>query len=769
MKLGEVTNYNLKSQTILAEGWQDLNEAQRIYVGKWEREVWPLVESINTLFEAELTAKQIDGIFGNAEKVAIDSGDNKTALGKAGAVVGDQAKKLQKQIDDLLKAAQNSGPVKNFDAQFEKLKADLRKKLEGNPMGQKIMTMVDGYADFAKGNPAKAAFVIGAMTSVLAFASGGIVSGAAIGFFLRLANNTLKGDKLSTAVAKGVKGAAIGALAGALGDAMGDAEAADMIPGVDQGDAVTVSSAMDGAEVDTAIETDVDADGGGETPELPSVEEFKTDYIKGMLEKGRFAKYDFTDEMIEKMADNVDINGTYPDDIQGVSFKGNIIKGNIYLNPEEAKAFSEFMDSQPGDGPSKFFSKETDAWLKDNVEGAQGRFDAADAAKAARDAEIAADQVLDSAEVDKMSDADIQARVKEIQNSTNPVTGGKIDPDGNTKLARELRQLKRELSDRMTDNFSGATLDPTGLIQEYTDYLDDTMVEGPVLDKMKALAQKGAVAVGKGMDKAGEKVAGGIAKAGAAVKGAGKQLGNKITKEKLMKTWNKMGKPTDMGSIANILSDAGLSDESIGTVSANTNVPLKPTAKPDAGEEDPKAPTPGGATAKPGATPTDTDAVAKGVDANKDGKDDKTGKVIQMPGTKPADGVAPPKSGIAKGAASATAPAGGSGSKIKVTGMPGQGTGGSAGTTPAKPGATAKPKAGAKATAGATQVDLPTLAKQISDAGLQDVVKGQLSQKGGGSDLGSGMQIDIPTLAQQISDAGMQQQIKQQLTQKQTA
>ena len=80
-----------------------------------------------------------------------------------------------------------------------------------------------------------------------------------------------------------------------------------------------------------------------------------------------------------------------------------------------------------------------------------------------------------------------------------------------------------------------------------------------------------------------------------------------------------------------------------------------------------------------------------------------------------------------------------------------------------------EPKAGAKATAGATQVDLPTLAKQISDAGLQDVVKGQLSQKGGGSDLGSGMQIDIPTLAQQISDAGMQQQIKQQLTQKQTA
>ena len=54
--------------------------------------------------------------------------------------------------------------------------------------------MVDSYGGFAKENP-PAAFVIGAMTSVLAFASGGVVSGAAIGF-LKLASNTPKGDKL---------------------------------------------------------------------------------------------------------------------------------------------------------------------------------------------------------------------------------------------------------------------------------------------------------------------------------------------------------------------------------------------------------------------------------------------------------------------------------------------------------------------------------------------------------------------------------------------
>jgi len=44
MKLQEVTAYNLRSQTILNESWETLTENQRIYVGKWEKELWPLLE-----------------------------------------------------------------------------------------------------------------------------------------------------------------------------------------------------------------------------------------------------------------------------------------------------------------------------------------------------------------------------------------------------------------------------------------------------------------------------------------------------------------------------------------------------------------------------------------------------------------------------------------------------------------------------------------------------------------------------------------------------
>ena len=46
MKLQEVTAYNLKSEAILTESqsWEMLTEQQRIYVGSWEKNVWPLVE-----------------------------------------------------------------------------------------------------------------------------------------------------------------------------------------------------------------------------------------------------------------------------------------------------------------------------------------------------------------------------------------------------------------------------------------------------------------------------------------------------------------------------------------------------------------------------------------------------------------------------------------------------------------------------------------------------------------------------------------------------
>lgn len=222
MKLTEIGIKQYKSASILNESWSVLTEAQQVYVGKWETAVWPLVEAYDRLLEAELTPDQIQNIFANAEKISIEQGTGLTALGKAGKVTSEVASKMQAEIKKLMDAAANSGPVKNMDAQFDKLRVQLASSLKGNPAGQKILQSVDQWKTFAEENPAKSAFIVGAMTSLLAFASGGVLSGAAIGFFLKLANNTIKGDKLSTALAKGAKGAAIGAVAGGIGGLIKD-------------------------------------------------------------------------------------------------------------------------------------------------------------------------------------------------------------------------------------------------------------------------------------------------------------------------------------------------------------------------------------------------------------------------------------------------------------------------------------------------------------------------------------------------------------------
>lgn len=833
MKLGEVTNYNLKSQTILAESWQELTEAQRIYVGRWEKDVWPLVEGMSKLLEADLTPKQIDKIFSDAEQTAIDSGNNKTALGKAGQVVGDQAKKLTDQINKLADAAQQSGPIKNFDAQFEKLKAQLKKKLQGNPAGQKILGIVDGYGGFAKENPAKAAFIIGAMTSVLAFASGGIVSGAAIGFFLKLASNTLKGDKLSTAAGKSIKGAALGAVAGAIGDAIGEI----LPPEITNTFINDASGEIDITQLDGMSATsmaDLDADTAKELIQTRSAMEELV--ARGNLDADAKevlqGQLDQVNDKIREIGDGASINDTVDAMQDEFGIKGTDVTVDKTTSTSNQDAGSDVSTTEvvaelDADKLNEFGVNSADypdnKWITDNtqklldggmteeqieaLQNAQGFNRALDQREflGTRISASTSIEVGDSLQVDGVpDDVEVGQVFKSSVEKTMPdgtVYGGVadvqisgVDADGNAvyelksvsvttnpfteELDKALENLPDDLRDELYDQIFKGTVsgsmetavDNTAanivqaaaavalggalaqsevkpaddekakaesierhnkMIYEYIEYLEETMVEGPALDKMKNIAmagvkkagdltQKGLTQVGKGMDKAGKAVAGGISKTAAGIKKQGKQLANKVTKEKLMKAWKKMGEPTDTGSIINILSDAGLDDESIGIVGDKSSIKL---ARPQA-DTGTDADASAGADPKAGAEP---------VDANKDGKDDNTGKPIDPK----ADAGSTPKVGGAHSDKKPIAPGGAK-----------------AGATPGAP------------------VDVKQLAGDIQKAGVADAVKQQLSQPGkagSGGDLASGMKVDIPTLASQISDAGVQDKVKAQLTQKQPA
>jgi hypothetical protein len=109
---------------------------------------------------------------------------------------------------------------------------------------------------------------------------------------------------------------------------------------------------------------------------------------------------------------------------------------------------------------------------------------------------------------------------------------------------------------------------------------------------------------------AGAKVAQGAKAAGGAIakgaKAAGKELGNKATYNKMMSAWKKAGKPSDTGSIINILQGLGMSPEQIQSVGDEQGVELKAKNVGDADEPV--------ATDTPTTNPAD-DSTAQGKDA----------------------------------------------------------------------------------------------------------------------------------------------------------
>lgn len=726
MKLQEVTAYKFKSQAILNESWQQLTESQRIYVGRWEKNVWPLMEQVTRLYEAELSANQINTIFANAETVAGKDGGNLTAIGKAGKVTSEVSKKLQAEIDKLLKAAQNSGPVKNFDQQFEKLKAQLKQKLEGNPMGQKILKAVDGYAGFAKENPAKAAFVIGAMTSILAFASGGIASGATIGFFLKLASNTLKGDKLSTAVGKSVKGAAIGAAAGALGDALDKLLPAEVTNTFinDASGEIDITQ-LDG--MDATSMADLDADAAKELIQTRSAMEelVARGDLDAEAEKILQGQLDQVNDKIREIGGGASINDTVDAMQDEFGIKGTDVDIEKTTSTSstgqeqvvDTEVVAQLDAEQLNDAGINSADFPDNAWITDNtqklldaglseedieaLQNAQG-FNRALEQREFLGMKISASDTIevgDSLDVEGVPDSvTVGETFKSTVTKTLPdgteytaltdtmIEG--VDADGNPvyqiksvfvqpnpfteNLDKALENLPDDVREELYDQVFARTV--SGSMETAVDDMAQNIAKAaaavalggalaqtevkPKDDKEPAkesvdyaeayaelfeeykqqqldeidiagIAKKGAKAVGgalsKGLDKAGAAASAGVGKVVKGVKDAGRQVGLKVTKEKLAKAHKAAGSPTDTASIVNILADNGLSDEQISAIGQESKVelpaptstkakePAQDTPAQAGGDAKADAPAQAGTPAQPQAgTPAQGKAVQKG-------------------------------------------------------------------------------------------------------------------------------------------------------------
>ena len=616
MKLQEVTGFNSRTATILNEGYQDLTEQQILYLGKWEKELWPLVEQYTKLAEQELTKQQVLDIFSGAEQVAMDSGDNKTIAGKVGAGAAavaklpvDIAKKVDAKINELGRLAQNAGPVKNADQKFE----DLKKQITANNSDSKIVQGIQKISDWAKENPGKASIAVGVLTTMAAFA-GGPAGGAAAGLILRASKDLLQGEKLSTAVGKSVKTAAYGALAGLAIKGLTDG----MVDNIATGSQAEADAMMDGFAADN-FKSAVDSaasDAGFDAGVLDGA----MDYSSSGNINGFYYNYDMTmtaDQVSQykALASAASSAETFSPEYYEAAGKLHGFLSTTQQANADLSALSDTIKNIP-----------KEVWTGDQLDAAIAVLDNAEEAVQAVSA------------VGGAAGAAAQGALATVDDKNKEMHKIKpIDPDEKKQLELDLKggsdatpvDKDFDKSQKLSDfGKVGETLSMEEKYELYLAEADPAQGELP-LNNPNTLGAKLKRGAGNLAGKAAGAVKGAASSAAGAVKQTAKNVGNKVTADKLTKQWTKMGSPLDSGSIANILADAGMSNDQIQSIGSTQKVELEPSKPQQDPETQPDAPSTdtaqkGADSEQPSAKtpPAVKDApIKKGTIMNKGGKD----------------------------------------------------------------------------------------------------------------------------------------------------
>lgn len=613
MKITEVHQFPKSNRTasILTEGYKDLTETQRVYLGRWEKELWPLLEEFKQVSEANLTADEIQSIFKGAETQSIASGDNKTALGKVGSAAGavaklpvDLAKKVDAKINELGRMAQNAGPVKNMDQKFDELK----KKIEAENSDSKIVQGIKKVSDWAKENPGKASIAVGILTTVAAFA-GGPLGGAAAGLVLRSTKDLLQGEKLSTAVGKSVKTAAYGALAGLAIQGLTDGMADNIATG-SEAEADAMMKGFEEANFTAAVDKAV-ADAGFDAGVLDGARNLK---MSGNI-NGFFYNYNLTmtaDQVAQYKA------------LSDAAANAKVFSPEYY---EAAGKLHGFLSTTQDANESLSALAQTIKEIpKDAITGGQ-----IDQAIAVLDnADEAIEKILD---IGGASAAAAQGALQTVDdNKKEKIKVKPIDPKEKEQLELDLKGGEDNPAD---DKVAVRGTESVSYADAYEHLYEQYLAEAPAatatadaqgelpLNNPNTLGAKAGRGIKGALGKVGGAIKKGASAVGGAVKSTAKELGQKITVKKLNSEWEKMGSPTDSGSIYNLLSSMGISNDNIQAIGQEANVSIEKTAD----GKQPEAP----------ATATTPDASAGGTgDAGTGG----TGDAKATDGTAPAGGQA---------------------------------------------------------------------------------------------------------------------------------
>jgi hypothetical protein len=209
MKIQHLTiNNELTQSPIFKEFYEEAQRCNRVIAQARQQ----------LLTEEKLSAQQIDQIFKlvadeaaagkNTDTGAVDTGSNKTALGKVTGTVGDALSKLKSKWESLKDWVSKSGPVQGFDVAFDQLQGSLLNAMGGE--GGKVASAMQKYRQFAVKHPVAQGLILVALAAMVGTAAGGGTAAlAGVTFGIRTLDALLKGNKFSTATYKGAKAAAI--------------------------------------------------------------------------------------------------------------------------------------------------------------------------------------------------------------------------------------------------------------------------------------------------------------------------------------------------------------------------------------------------------------------------------------------------------------------------------------------------------------------------------------------------------------------------------
>ena len=479
------------------------------------------------LREAQLSTAQINALFGAVEQNATASGSNRTAVGKGKDVVD----AVNNIINQTGRWIQNTTPVQGFDAKFEQLKGAVGAKF---PELDKQLT---GLGDWAKENPGKTAAIIGVLT-VLGGIAGGPVGGAIAGQALRGSMELIKGEKLSTAIGKGAKTAAMGFLAGKAFEAIGDVFG-DFVKDVKYGDIGEFSE-----ERDLFYSHYGSAHIGRGSVYRDWV--FDTNKLSGILTPDQQTEITGYLNSIKKVASDSIGDSTVSskqamEDIRGIINKlgrltAEYTKENIANNP----GIEEYLKTG-ADG----LLDSIEQWTDVTSASVQGAVTGA----------VSKDKEAGTGPGSPATQGDEEAIKKAAEE--NDVEGVAVKSTESVEMSKDNSTGNPVLSESDIFKLFTAVAYKQPLVE--SQYVD----EAPIGDMIKKAGSAVAGAAKSAAGAAGDAIKKGASAVAQQAATVGKNITTKVTVDKLMKAWEKAGSPNNDEKVAEFLTGFGIDPRSV--------------------------------------------------------------------------------------------------------------------------------------------------------------------------------------------------------------